>query len=99
MAGQNILVVEDDKHIGKLVKYGLDEKMQKAMDVVRLTGNDAVHAGLINFDDGPEIAYTLFDIVNLIISKTITLDRKTDELLSRFPKEKLDAIKKRDKSK
>jgi hypothetical protein len=38
-----------DDDIGTLVKNGLDGRIQKALDVVRVIGNQAVHPGQIDF--------------------------------------------------
>src|SRR5262249_42027334 len=42
-------------HIATLVKQGLPVQIQQALDVVRVTGNNAVHPGELNVDDKPEI--------------------------------------------
>lgn len=57
--------------IGELVKNGLPPTLQKAFDVVRVVGNEAVHPGTINFDDNPEITDKLFGLLNLIVEYMI----------------------------
>ena len=50
-----------DEKIKILIKNGLSEQLQQAFDFVRVTGNDAVHElGIINVQDNPDIATTLF---------------------------------------
>jgi hypothetical protein len=46
--------------IAKLVQNGLPLKIQQALDVVRVIGNNAVHPGLISIDDKPEQVKKLF---------------------------------------
>jgi hypothetical protein len=49
-----------------LVAEGLNPKIQKAIDLVRVVGNNAVHPGQINLDDNSAIALKLFKIINMI---------------------------------
>lgn len=49
--------------IGTLVSNGL-----KALDAVRVIGNEAVHPGQIDLDDSPQIASQLFKIAGYSIS-------------------------------
>ena len=51
--------------IKNLVKKGLDERIQQALDIVRVTGNNAVHPGEIDFNDSTDVQ-TLFGLINLI---------------------------------
>jgi len=43
-----------------------------ALNVVRVTGNNAVHPGQIKLRDDRKTAETLFGLVNLICEKMIT---------------------------
>ena len=83
--------------IGNLVEKGLPEKIKKALDTVRVIGNNAVHPGVINIKDNPEIANSLFELVNFISEKMITEDKKVNSIYNALPKEQLEAINERDK--
>ena len=82
--------------IGDLVKRGLRPTVQQSLDVVRVIGNNAVHPGEINFDDGREVAVGLFKLVNLIAQEMITVPREAQELFDSLPQGAKDAIEKRD---
>jgi hypothetical protein len=83
--------------IGNLVKKGLPKLIQKSLDTVRVIGNNAVHPGQIDIEDNPEIALSLFKLVNLIVQHMISLPKEVDELYSSLPEEAKDAIAERDK--
>ena len=82
--------------IANLVKKGLPEKTQKALDAVRVIGNNAVHPGEIDIKDDPEIVGSLFMLLNFICEKMITENKKVDTIYSSLPKGKIEAINKRD---
>ena len=82
--------------IASLVKDGLPEKIQKALDTVRVTGNESVHPGTLDLRDSPEIAAKLFKLVNFIAEKMLTEPKEIDELYKKLPRSKLDEIEKRD---
>jgi hypothetical protein len=65
--GKNI---NDD--IGALVRNGLDSRVQQALDIVRVIGNEAVHPGHIDLRDDRATAETLFKLFNLIVEKMIS---------------------------
>lgn len=91
-SGKNI-----DKDIAQLVKDGLDPLLVDALDVVRVMGNEAVHPGTIDLNDDREIAYRLFEIVNIIAEQMITNPKKIRELHSRLPQNKVEGIKERNR--
>lgn len=83
--------------IGALVARGLPENTRKAMDTLRVTGNNSVHPGVIDLNDNPEIAVKLFALVNFIADKMITEPKEIDVFYnSVIPQSNKDAIAKRD---
>lgn len=84
-----------DKMIGDLVKDGLNSRVQKALDIVRVTGNEAVHPGTMDLKDNLSTVSSLFMLVNLIIERTLTENRHIDEAFESLPKEKLEGIERR----
>lgn len=68
--------------IGYLVSHGLSPKIQKALDVVRVIGNESVHPGQIDLKDSPETAQALFKLVNIIADGMITKTKQVDSLFN-----------------
>ena len=91
-SGENI-----NNDIGELVKKGLPPQIQKALDIVRVIGNESVHPGQINLEDNKETAYKLFELINIIAHTMITQPKEIDNIYNTLPKEKLDGITERDK--
>jgi len=83
-------------YIAFLVRNGLPENVQKAFDIVRLIGNNAVHPGTIDLKDNIEIVSKLFTLINVAVEYQITQPKLIAELYSGLPQQKLDAIAKRD---
>lgn len=75
-----------DEGIENLKKKGLDVKFQRALDSVRMTGEEAVPPGQIDSGDNVEVAMILFNLLNLIVDALITQPRKVDEILEKLPK-------------
>ena len=85
----------DDK-IKKLCANGLPKTVQEALDVVRVIGNKAIHAGEISIDyDNYDNAITLFEIVNYIVDRLITTNNKIEGLYLKLPESVKNAIDKR----
>jgi len=86
-----------NEDIGSLVKKGLPEKVQKALDSVRVIGNNAVHPGQIDLHDDIETANKLFNFTNIICEYMITQPNKINEFYdSKIPESTKEAIDKRD---
>ena len=87
-----------NKNIGALVKKGLPQSVQQALDVVRVVGNKAVHPGQIAFDvDDKETAIALMKLVNLITVRMITEPKEIHSMFEQLPDSAKNAIEKRDK--
>lgn len=87
------------QNIGDLLDEGkIDERMQQALDSVRIIGNDYVHAGEITDGDDAETALNLFTLVNTIVETTITRERLIEESYSDVPENKLEGIRQRDEN-
>jgi hypothetical protein len=84
-----------DKDIASLVSKGLNPLVQKALDVVRVVGNEAVHPGEINLDDDKGIAIKLFGLVNLISEQMISHPKHVEALYGDLPEDKLKGIEQR----
>lgn len=89
--GKNI---NDD--IGAMVKKGLPERFAKALDVVRVVGNNAVHPGELDLTDDGESALKLFTFVNLLADAALTQPKNIGEFFDALPDGAKDAIKRRD---
>ncbi|WP_290885076.1 DUF4145 domain-containing protein [Hoeflea sp.] len=89
--GENI-----NADIKALVAGGLDPRVQKALDAVRVIGNNAVHPGQIDLRDDRATAESLFRLMNLIAEKLISEPKHVDEVYASLPAGALDAIEKRD---
>ena len=85
--GKNI-----DDDIASLVAKGLNPLVQKALDVVRVVGNDAVHPGTIDLKDDRDTALRLFSLVNSIADQMITHPKAVQEMYDQLPAAKIAAI-------
>jgi len=85
--------INDD--IANLVRAGLGANVQRALDVVRVIGNNAVHPGQIDTDD-PEMVGSLFVIINVIVESMITVPGRIESMYAALPAGALKAIERRD---
>ncbi|MGL5055964.1 MAG: DUF4145 domain-containing protein, partial [Fusobacteriaceae bacterium] len=78
--GENI---NDD--IANLVSKGLSVEVQQVLDILRVTGNNAVHPGQLNLDEKPELVSVMFEYINIIVDKFYTEPRKIAESYEKLP--------------
>ncbi|MEN3280088.1 MAG: hypothetical protein V7607_1228 [Solirubrobacteraceae bacterium] len=82
--------------IASLVRKGLPLGIQQALDALRVIGNNAVHPGELDLRDDQETAVSLFDLLNTIVDRQITQQKKLSAVYARLPQGARDAIAKRD---
>ena len=82
--------------IAALVKAGLNPKVQRSLDVVRVIGNEAVHPGTLDLRDNPTVASQLAILVNIIVDAMITQPKLVDDLYDGLPDTKKAQITRRD---
>lgn len=92
-SGKNI-----DKDIASLVSKGLNPLVQKALDIVRVIGNESVHPGEIDLNDNKETAIKLFSLINLVCEQMISHPKQVNELYNNLPEGKLNGIDQRNRN-
>jgi hypothetical protein len=83
-------------NIASLVKTGLEPEIQKALDIVRVTGNNAVHPGEIVLKEAPGTAIALLQLINLVVERRISTRKRIEEMFGNLPAGALEQIQKRD---
>jgi hypothetical protein len=86
--------INDD--IGSMVKKGLNPLVQKSLDSLRITGNNAVHPGEINLEEDPSKVLKLFELINFIAEKMITEPKEITGFYEELPDGAKEQVKKRD---
>jgi Domain of unknown function (DUF4145) len=84
--------------IGSLVRKGMDPRIQQSLDIVRVSGNNAVHPGEIDMDD-KATALRLFELVNIIVADRISTPARIKAMYDELPGGAIEGIEKRDKTK
>lgn len=74
-----------DEDIQSLVDKGLDPNIQGALDYCRLVGNKAVHPGTIDFEEQPEVARILFQMINTIVEDRIARPKRMGDAIAALP--------------
>ena len=86
--------INDD--IASLVKKGLNPTIQKSLDALRITGNNAVHPGELDLTEDTERVIKLFSLINFIAEKMITEPNEINSFYDGLPDGAKDAVDKRD---
>lgn len=82
--------------IGNLVKKGMPEEIQQALDCIRVIGNNAVHPLELNIDDDVETAAAMFGLLNMIVQHRFTQPKEVKALYGKLPQKAIAAVAKRD---
>lgn len=83
--------------IAALVKRGLNSAIQKSFDVLRVTGNNAVHPGELDLTEDIGRVIRLFGLINFIAEKMITEPKEIDSFYDGLPEGARKAVEKRDR--
>jgi hypothetical protein len=83
--------------IKELVAAGtITVAVQKALDSLRVIGNEAVHPGTMDLNDNKDTATSLFGLLNFIVEKSISEPKLIDEIFANLPEAKRQGIVSRD---
>jgi Domain of unknown function (DUF4145) len=85
-------------NIASLVKKGLEPDIQRALDIVRVTGNNAVHPGEMALKEDPGTALALLQLINIVVERRISTQKRIEEMFGNLPAGALEQIAKRDGS-
>jgi len=85
-----------NEDIASLVKKGLDPDVQKALDALRVIGNNAVHPLELDLRDDTETVGALFGVLNFIVEERVARPKKLEALYGALPEAARAAIEKRD---
>ncbi len=85
-----------NQQIAWLVRKGLPEKLQRALDAVRVIGNEAVHPGQLDLRDDRDTSLELFDLVNIISDEMISRPNRIESVYGKIPPTKKAGIAQRD---
>lgn len=92
--GKNI---NDD--IAALVKAGVSPQAQKAMDILRVFGNNGAHPGEINLEEDKDTVAAMFGLINFVADKMISQQKEIEGLYEGLPSSVKEQITKRDEPK
>ena len=62
-----------------------------------MTGNNAVHPGVIDLNDDENVSLKLFSLLNFIVDRMITQPKEIENLFNWLPQNALSGIQNRDK--
>lgn len=86
-----------DKAIGELVQDGLPQGVQRALDSIRIIGNESVHPGELQDDDIDKSVGSMFELLNFIVEDRIARLKKIDSIYESLPEGKLQGVEQRDR--
>ena len=81
-----------------MTEKSLRPEVQKACDIIRITGNNAVHPGKLDIKDNADIVAASFDLIYVIVDELITRPKTMAALMNRMPEGAVKATERRDKT-
>ena len=84
--------------IKRLVEKELSKEVQQALDLVRVSGNNAIHPGEISLDDNNEHIEMLFKTINIIVERTISSKNQIQDAYNKLPSKDIKSIQDRDQN-
>ena len=89
--GKNI-----NNDIKKIVELGIEPETQKALDVLRVFGNNGAHPGEIKLDEDTGLVNKMYGLMNYVTDRLITQKNQINELFEGLPEGIKDQIESRD---
>ncbi len=89
--GKNI-----NNDIKKIVELGVEPETKKALDILRVFGNNGAHPGEIKFDEDPSLVYQMYGLMNYVTDRLITQRNQINELFEGLPEGVKNQIESRD---
>jgi hypothetical protein len=78
--GKNI-----NNDIKKIVALGVEPETQRALDILRVFGNNGAHPGEIKLDEDPGLVIKMYELMNYITDRLITQKDQINELFEGLP--------------
>ena len=75
---------------------GVEPETQRALDILRVFGNNGTHPGKIKLDEDPGLVHKMYGLMNYITDRLITQKNQINELFEGLPEGIKDQIKLRD---
>ncbi len=76
------------RDINKLKDQSIDTNLIRALDIIRISGNESVHPGTLDLNENRDDAIYLFALLNMICDQFFTQPRKMQEMYERMPESK-----------
>jgi len=84
-----------DRAIAAAFANNTPETIVKAMDYVRVTGNQAVHDGQVQMNEDPDVIPALFGLLRYIVDVTLVREAQVNKLFATLPADKQAGIAQR----
>ena len=82
--------------IKKIVALGIEPETQRALDILRVFGNNGTHPGEIKLDEDPSLVHQMYGLMNYVTDRLITQKNQINELFESLPEGVKDQIESRD---